>query len=132
MTLSFTVVLAQGECIQIVFTCPSCLLFAVPAAVPLVREKVEENGVRVSWVEVPREQRGGCITGYTIYLESDGRQRKACTASKCLSVSFFMRQSILRIAPLNTEVHRRRPRGRDTRLILLPTPEGSLQLSLRG
>lgn len=123
---------AQGECIQIVFTCPSCLLFTVPAAVPSVREKVEENGVRVSWMEVPRKQRGGCITSYTIYLESDGGQRKACTTSKCLSVSFFMHQSILRIAPLNTEVYRRKPRGRDMRLILLLTPQGSLQLLLRG
>lgn len=86
--------------------------------------------MRVSWMEVPRDQRGGCITSYTIYLESDGGQRKACTTSKCLSVNFFMHQPTLRIAPLNSEVHRRRLRGRDTRLILLLTPEGSLQLLL--
>lgn len=54
------------------------LLFVVPAAVPAVREKVEGNKVEVSWVEVPRGQRGGCITNYTIYLENSNGVRQSC------------------------------------------------------
>uniref|UniRef100_H3C5H0 Interleukin 12 receptor, beta 2a n=1 Tax=Tetraodon nigroviridis TaxID=99883 RepID=H3C5H0_TETNG len=45
-------------------------LESVPAAVPSVLEKVEGNSVNVSWMQIPRGQRGGCITTYTIYLES--------------------------------------------------------------
>lgn len=55
-----------------------CLLFVVPAAVPAVREKVEGNKVEVSWVAVPRGQRGGCITNYTIYLENSNGVRQSC------------------------------------------------------
>lgn len=53
-------------------------LFSVPAAVPSVQEKVEGNKVKVSWMEIPRGQRGGCIISYTIYLESSSGDHQAC------------------------------------------------------
>ncbi|XP_056895021.1 interleukin-12 receptor subunit beta-2 [Takifugu flavidus] len=49
---------------------------SVPAAVPLVLEKVEGSNVNVSWMQIPRGQRGGCITGYAIYLESSSGDRQ--------------------------------------------------------
>lgn len=60
------------------------LLVAVPAAVRSVLERVEDNTVTVSWTDVPRGQRGGCITNYTIYLESDSGWRQACRKTKYL------------------------------------------------
>ncbi|XP_067368515.1 interleukin-12 receptor subunit beta-2 isoform X1 [Channa argus] len=48
-------------------------LESAPAASPLFQEKVEGNAVTVSWTELPRSQRKGCITNYTIYLDSDSR-----------------------------------------------------------
>lgn len=53
-------------------------MFAVPAAVPSVLEKVEGNKVKVSWMDIPRGQRGGCITSYTIYLENSSGARQVC------------------------------------------------------
>lgn len=50
----------------------------VPGAVPSVLETVEGNEVEVSWMEIPRGQRGGCITRYTIHLESGSGDRQAC------------------------------------------------------
>ncbi|XP_070689061.1 interleukin-12 receptor subunit beta-2 [Pempheris klunzingeri] len=47
-------------------------LKSVPAVGPSVQEKVEGNKVRVTWMEIPRGQRGGCITKYTLYLETGG------------------------------------------------------------
>uniref|UniRef100_A0A8C2XIZ9 Interleukin 12 receptor, beta 2a n=1 Tax=Cyclopterus lumpus TaxID=8103 RepID=A0A8C2XIZ9_CYCLU len=43
-------------------------LNSAPAAGPSVQETVEGNQVTVTWTEIPRGQRGGCITKYTIYL----------------------------------------------------------------
>ncbi|KAA8590054.1 hypothetical protein FQN60_013419 [Etheostoma spectabile] len=45
----------------------------VPDVGPRVEETVEGNKVKVTWTEIPRDQRGGCVTNYTIYLEN-GRQ----------------------------------------------------------
>lgn len=53
------------------------LMSPVPAAVPSVLEKVEGNNVNVSWMQIPRGQRRGCITNYTIYLERSG-ERQVC------------------------------------------------------
>uniref|UniRef100_UPI0037E96578 interleukin-12 receptor subunit beta-2 n=1 Tax=Semicossyphus pulcher TaxID=241346 RepID=UPI0037E96578 len=46
------------------------ILESVPAAGPSVQEKVDGNKVKVTWTEIFRGQRGGCITKYTIYLEN--------------------------------------------------------------
>ncbi|XP_032381522.1 interleukin-12 receptor subunit beta-2 [Etheostoma spectabile] len=46
---------------------------SVPDVGPRVEETVEGNKVKVTWTEIPRDQRGGCVTNYTIYLEN-GRQ----------------------------------------------------------
>lgn len=70
------------------FKCASCLSFAVPAAVPSVKESVEENRVKVTWMEVPRGKRGGCITNYSIYLESDTGLRQARMKTKYLSATW--------------------------------------------
>lgn len=56
----------------------SCLLFAAPTAGPTVDGKVEGNKVTVTWKKIPRGQRGGCITHYTIYLEGDSRDLRTC------------------------------------------------------
>ncbi|XP_076578979.1 interleukin-12 receptor subunit beta-2 [Chaetodon auriga] len=42
---------------------------SAPTAAPSIQEKVEGNKVEVTWMEIPRGQRQGCITSYTIYLE---------------------------------------------------------------
>lgn len=54
------------------------LMSSVPAAVPSVLEKVEGNSVSISWMQIPRGQRGGCITNYTIYLESSSGEHEVC------------------------------------------------------
>lgn len=54
------------------------LMSSVPAAVPSVLEKVEGNSVTVSWMQIPRGQRGGCITNYTIYLENSNGEHQIC------------------------------------------------------
>ncbi|XP_071343505.1 interleukin-12 receptor subunit beta-2 isoform X2 [Trachinotus anak] len=46
-------------------------LESVPEAGPVVQERVEGDTVKVTWIELPRSQRRGCITYYTIYLEND-------------------------------------------------------------
>ncbi|KAK2835767.1 hypothetical protein Q5P01_016251 [Channa striata] len=48
-------------------------LESAPAAGPFFQEKVEGNTVTVTWEELPGSQRRGCITRYTIYLDSDSR-----------------------------------------------------------
>ncbi|XP_035508641.1 interleukin-12 receptor subunit beta-2 [Morone saxatilis] len=50
---------------------------SAPAAGSSVKEEVEGNKVKVTWIEIPRDQRGGCITIYTIYLESDSGYRQS-------------------------------------------------------
>ncbi|XP_061539107.1 interleukin-12 receptor subunit beta-2 isoform X2 [Phycodurus eques] len=42
---------------------------SVPKVGPSVQHEVDFNRVAVTWRELPRAQRGGCITEYTIYLE---------------------------------------------------------------
>lgn len=54
------------------------LMSSVPAAVPSVLEKVEGNSVSISWKQIPRGQRGGCIINYTIYLESSSGEHHVC------------------------------------------------------
>lgn len=49
---------------------------SAPAAGPSVQETVEVNRVKVTWLEIPRDQRGGCITKYTIYLENGSGHRQ--------------------------------------------------------
>ncbi|XP_041646819.1 interleukin-12 receptor subunit beta-2 isoform X2 [Cheilinus undulatus] len=60
------------------------LVITVPAAGPSVQEKVDGNKVKVTWMEIPRGQRGGCIRNYSIYLEnSNGHlQRYSVPASE--------------------------------------------------
>ncbi|XP_072245926.1 interleukin-12 receptor subunit beta-2 isoform X2 [Leuresthes tenuis] len=51
-------------------------LESVPNAGPSVQEKVEANKVTITWTKLPRGQRGGCITNYTIYLENNSEELK--------------------------------------------------------
>ncbi|XP_044056741.1 interleukin-12 receptor subunit beta-2 [Siniperca chuatsi] len=44
-------------------------LESAPAAGPSVQKKIEGNKVKVTWTDIPRGQRRGCITKYTIYLQ---------------------------------------------------------------
>ncbi|KAM9358033.1 interleukin-12 receptor subunit beta-2 [Symphorus nematophorus] len=49
---------------------------SAPESGPSVQDMVEGNKVKVTWKEIPRGQRRGCITNYTIYLENgSGHQR---------------------------------------------------------
>ncbi|XP_069550903.1 interleukin-12 receptor subunit beta-2 [Brachyistius frenatus] len=48
-------------------------LWSAPAAGPSVQETVEGNKVKITWSDLPRDQRMGCITKYTIYLENSNR-----------------------------------------------------------
>ncbi|KAJ7424873.1 interleukin 12 receptor subunit beta 2 [Willisornis vidua] len=47
-----------------------------PSAGPQVFPTPRGSGVLVSWEEIPAAQRGGCITGYRVYLRSEGSQRR--------------------------------------------------------
>ncbi|XP_073332771.1 interleukin-12 receptor subunit beta-2 [Pagrus major] len=49
------------------------ILESAPTAGPSVEKRVEGHKVTVTWEKVPRGQRGGCITNYTIHLENGGR-----------------------------------------------------------
>ncbi|KAM4549445.1 interleukin-12 receptor subunit beta-2 isoform 1-T1 [Odontesthes bonariensis] len=51
-------------------------LESVPKIGPSVQEKVEAKKVTITWTKLPRGQRGGCITNYTIYLENNSGQSK--------------------------------------------------------
>lgn len=51
-------------------------LESAPVVGPFVEEKVEGNKVKVTWTGVPLGQRGGCITTYTIYVESASGHRQ--------------------------------------------------------
>ncbi|XP_037624766.1 interleukin-12 receptor subunit beta-2 [Sebastes umbrosus] len=51
-------------------------LESAPVAGPSVQETVEGNQVKVTWIEIPRGQRGGCVTKYTIYLEDGSGHRQ--------------------------------------------------------
>ncbi|XP_019752726.1 interleukin-12 receptor subunit beta-2 [Hippocampus comes] len=42
---------------------------SVPKAGPSFQQEVDASRVTLTWAELPRVQRGGCITQYTIYLE---------------------------------------------------------------
>uniref|UniRef100_A0A3Q4IAG5 Interleukin 12 receptor, beta 2a n=1 Tax=Neolamprologus brichardi TaxID=32507 RepID=A0A3Q4IAG5_NEOBR len=51
-------------------------LESAPKAAPRVQEKVEgRNNVNITWSELDRSQRRGCITKYTIYLETTGNPK---------------------------------------------------------
>ncbi|KAG7233972.1 hypothetical protein INR49_028686, partial [Caranx melampygus] len=48
----------------------------VPEVGPIAQEEVYRQTVKVTWTELPRSQRRGCITQYTIYLkDADGHQQ---------------------------------------------------------
>lgn len=52
------------------------MLGLVPEVGPIAQEEVYRQTVKVTWTEVPRSQRRGCITKYTIYLmNADGHQQ---------------------------------------------------------
>ncbi|XP_028260511.1 interleukin-12 receptor subunit beta-2 [Parambassis ranga] len=52
---------------------------AAPEVGPQVQEKAEGNKVKITWTDLPRDLRRGCITNYTIYLEkAKGHQEKFC------------------------------------------------------
>lgn len=50
-------------------------LVSVPAKGPLVQEREEGSTVNVTWSELPVGERGGCITKYTVYLNSSSSGR---------------------------------------------------------
>ncbi|XP_071751860.2 interleukin-12 receptor subunit beta-2 [Centroberyx gerrardi] len=43
---------------------------SAPTGGPSVKEQVEGDKVTVSWTELPREQRRGCVRKYTIYIKN--------------------------------------------------------------
>ncbi|CAG5864611.1 unnamed protein product [Menidia menidia] len=49
---------------------------SAPKTGPSVLERVEGKSVVITWRELPRGQRGGCITNYTIYQEDSRGKRK--------------------------------------------------------
>ncbi|KAL3047532.1 hypothetical protein OYC64_021684 [Pagothenia borchgrevinki] len=50
-------------------------LESAPTAGPSFEQTVEGKQVRVTWAEIPRGQRGGCLTNYNIYLENQGHRK---------------------------------------------------------
>uniref|UniRef100_A0A3P9CJ50 Fibronectin type-III domain-containing protein n=1 Tax=Maylandia zebra TaxID=106582 RepID=A0A3P9CJ50_9CICH len=58
-------------------------LESAPEAAPRVQEKVEgRNNVNITWSELDRSQRRGCITKYTIYLETMGNTKSVRKTSE--------------------------------------------------
>ncbi|CAN9500601.1 unnamed protein product [Ophioblennius macclurei] len=53
---------------------------SVPKSSPVIQEKIDGNKVTVTWGELPRSQRGGCITNYTVYLVNDRGNLKEFSA----------------------------------------------------
>ncbi|XP_008296047.1 interleukin-12 receptor subunit beta-2 [Stegastes partitus] len=51
-------------------------LESAPAVGPLIEEKVKGNDVEITWMELPRGQRRGCISTYSIYLENSSGHRE--------------------------------------------------------
>ncbi|XP_041861134.1 interleukin-12 receptor subunit beta-2 [Melanotaenia boesemani] len=49
---------------------------SAPVIGPLVQERVKGNAVNITWEELHRSQRRGCITHYTIYLENSSKEQK--------------------------------------------------------
>ncbi|XP_061743800.1 interleukin-12 receptor subunit beta-2 isoform X2 [Nerophis ophidion] len=41
----------------------------VPQVGPSVQQEVEGKSLKVMWAELPRAERGGCVTNYTVYLQ---------------------------------------------------------------
>ncbi|XP_034532587.1 interleukin-12 receptor subunit beta-2 [Notolabrus celidotus] len=64
----------DGSAAETSFT--GVFLELVPAAGPSVQENVDGDKVKVTWTEIPRGQRGGCITEYTICLENSSRHQR--------------------------------------------------------
>lgn len=56
-------------------------LVSVPTKGPVVQEMEEGSTVNVTWSELPERESGGCITKYTIYLESSSGTVTAYNAS---------------------------------------------------
>uniref|UniRef100_A0A3Q2YYP4 Interleukin-12 receptor subunit beta-2-like n=1 Tax=Hippocampus comes TaxID=109280 RepID=A0A3Q2YYP4_HIPCM len=52
--------------------------FVVPKAGPSFQQEVDASRVTLTWAELPRVQRGGCITQYTIYLEDANGSVQQC------------------------------------------------------
>lgn len=82
----------------VVMTGNACSLFAAPAAFPVFEHTVEGNIVTVTWTELDRGQRMGCITKYTIYLESDnGHTQRRKSILLCVALyRDFLREQLLK------------------------------------
>lgn len=52
--------------------------FLVPTVGPSFQQEVDASRVTLTWAELPRAQRGGCITQYTIYLEDANGSVQQC------------------------------------------------------
>lgn len=53
----------------------------VPTGAPSVTQQVGDGGaVTVTWKPLPREQRGGCVRKYSIYIENnkDAKDNHTC------------------------------------------------------
>ncbi|XP_054645116.1 interleukin-12 receptor subunit beta-2 isoform X5 [Dunckerocampus dactyliophorus] len=72
---------------------------SVPRVGPSVQQEVEGNRVKVMWEELPRSERGGCVTKYMVYLEdSTGHvQPSSCHASQRTYVSKELRPGVHRL-----------------------------------
>ncbi|KAM4740015.1 interleukin-12 receptor subunit beta-2 [Anableps anableps] len=55
-------------------------LEAAPEMGPSIQEKVERKKVTVFWTQIPRAQRKGCITKFTIYLQNNQGDQKLYSA----------------------------------------------------
>ncbi|XP_053710539.1 interleukin-12 receptor subunit beta-2 isoform X1 [Synchiropus splendidus] len=48
----------------------AAIVETVPTVGPSVQDNIEADTVTVTWAEIPRGQRGGCIVKYNVYLEN--------------------------------------------------------------
>ncbi|XP_034036265.1 interleukin-12 receptor subunit beta-2 [Thalassophryne amazonica] len=46
------------------------ILESAPQCGPSAQQRIDGKKVEVIWAELPRDERGGCITNYTIYIEN--------------------------------------------------------------
>lgn len=86
-----------------------CLWFAAPEAAPRVQEKVEgRNNVNITWSELDRSQRRGCITKYTIYLETMGNPKICKDELNCscfILLTFSEKAKVKKMRMLNRRDH---------------------------
>ncbi|KAF7665254.1 hypothetical protein LDENG_00149550 [Lucifuga dentata] len=105
---------------------------SAPTGSPSAEEKVEGNKVKVTWTELPRSQRGGCIRNYTIYVENIGSKslhQYPVLSSKRKHVIHNLRPAFYRLWMTAWNAKGEGPAGRTIKFFIQQESEVPLLLS---